>query len=78
MQADLICIDAHALNLVSAHEPIAAALHVNAANIKAVMIARQWRKREYSLLAANVDEVKSQDVESGERLLAQVSGPIAD
>ena len=51
---------------------------VNAANIEAVIIAGQWRKRDHSLLAANVDEVKSQLVESGERLLAQVSGPIAD
>ncbi len=40
--------------------------------------AGQWRKREHPLLVANVDEVKSQLVESGERLLAQLSGSIAD
>jgi hypothetical protein len=61
------CIDAHARNLMPAHGPIAAALHANAANIEAVMIAGQWRKREHSLLVANLDELKSQLVESGER-----------
>ncbi len=78
MQADLICIDARALNLVPAHDPIAAAVHANAANIEAVMIAGQWRKREHALLAVNLEHVTSELAESGERLLADVRGPTAD
>lgn len=71
MQADLVAIDACALNLLPAHDPIAVALHANVANIEAVMIAGQWRKRKHSLLGVDLDEVKLKLVESGERLLHQ-------
>lgn len=77
MQADLVCIDARALNLSPAHDPIAAALHANVANIEAVMIAGQWRKRNHSLVAANLEETKFKLVESGERLLHQMNRRIA-
>ncbi|WP_232315657.1 amidohydrolase family protein [Mycobacterium celatum] len=68
MQADLVVIDARALNLWPAHDPIATALHAGLANIEAVMIAGRWRKRDHSLIDANVDEVKSDLLASGERL----------
>lgn len=68
MQADLVVIDARALNLWPAHDPIAAVLHAEIANIEAVMIAGQWRKREHSLLGADVEGVKGRLLDSGERL----------
>jgi 5-methylthioadenosine/S-adenosylhomocysteine deaminase len=69
MQADLVVIDARALNLWPAHHPIAAALHASLANIEAVMIAGRWRKRNHSLIDVDPGEVRSRLLESGERLL---------
>ncbi|GAA3245584.1 amidohydrolase family protein [Nonomuraea helvata] len=69
MQADLVVIDARALNLWPAHDPVAAALHADLANIEAVMIAGQWRKRDHSLTFAALDTVKDELQESGARLL---------
>jgi cytosine/adenosine deaminase-related metal-dependent hydrolase len=68
MQADLIVIDARALNLWPAHDSIAAALHASVANIEAVMIAGRWRKRDHRLVDADVEDVRSRLLESGERL----------
>ncbi|WP_338683224.1 amidohydrolase family protein [Streptomyces acidiscabies] len=69
MQADLVAVDARALNLWPAHDPIATALHADIANIEAVMVAGTWRKRDHVLLASGLDEVKDRLRESGERLL---------
>jgi 5-methylthioadenosine/S-adenosylhomocysteine deaminase len=72
MQADLVAIDTRALNLCQAHDPIAAALHANTANIEAVMIAGQWRKRDHQLVGVDLDNVKNELCESGNRLLAEM------
>jgi len=79
MQADLVVIDARALNLWPAHDPIAAALQASIANIEAVMIAGRWRKRNYTLLGADIDEVKDRLQESGERFARRIhaTGPTA-
>ncbi|MEH0589262.1 amidohydrolase family protein [Streptomyces sp. B21-106] len=69
MQADLVAVDARALNLWPAHDPVATVLHADIANIEAVMIAGRWRKRDHGLLASGLDEVKDRLRESGERLL---------
>lgn len=69
MQADLVVIDARALNLWPAHDPIATVLHASLANIEAVMIAGRWRKRYHSLVDVDLDEVRGRLFESGERLL---------
>jgi 5-methylthioadenosine/S-adenosylhomocysteine deaminase len=69
MQADLVVIDARALNLWPAHDPIAAALQASLANIEAVMIAGRWRKREQALVGVDLDEVRGRILESRERLL---------
>ncbi|WP_158852668.1 amidohydrolase family protein [Saccharothrix deserti] len=69
MQADLVAIDARALNLWPAHDPIAAALHAGVGNIEAVMIAGQWRKRDHHLVDVDLDDVKDRLRGSGERLL---------
>jgi cytosine/adenosine deaminase-related metal-dependent hydrolase len=73
MQADLVVIDARALNLWPAHDPVAAALHASLANIEAVMIAGRWRKRRHSLVDVDLDDVRGRLLESGERLLHAAS-----
>jgi cytosine/adenosine deaminase-related metal-dependent hydrolase len=70
MQADLVVIDARALNLWPAHDPVAAALHASLANIEAVMIAGRWRKHGHSLVDVDLDDVRGRLLESGERLLS--------
>jgi cytosine/adenosine deaminase-related metal-dependent hydrolase len=69
MQADLVAIDARALNLWPAHDPIAAALQANLANIEAVMIAGRWRKRDHALVDVDLDTLRSRLWESGQRIL---------
>ena len=79
MQADLVVIDARALNLWPAHDPIAAALQASIANIEAVMIAGRWRKRHHTLVDTDVDEVKDRLQQSGERFAHKIraTGPLA-
>jgi cytosine/adenosine deaminase-related metal-dependent hydrolase len=79
MQADLVVIDARALNLWPAHDPIAAALQASIANIEAVMIAGRWRKRDYRLVGTDIDEVKDRLQQSGERFAHKIraTGPVA-
>jgi cytosine/adenosine deaminase-related metal-dependent hydrolase len=72
LQADLVAIDARALNLWPAHDPIAAALQANLANIEAVMIAGRWRKRDHALVDVDLDTVQGRLLESGQRILRQV------
>jgi 5-methylthioadenosine/S-adenosylhomocysteine deaminase len=76
MQADLVVIDARALNLWPAHDPIAAALSGSVANIEAVMIGGRWRKRNHCLIDADLEDVKSRLLESGERLIRQLNTAI--
>jgi 5-methylthioadenosine/S-adenosylhomocysteine deaminase len=79
MQADLVVIDARALNLWPAHDPITAALQASIANIEAVMIAGRWRKWHYTLVDSDVDEVKERLWQSGERFAHafHATGPVA-
>lgn len=73
MQADLVAIDARAINLWPAHDPIAAALQASIANIEAVMIGGVWRKRDHVLVDVNIQEVKERVLESGERLAHELN-----
>ncbi|MEU6189087.1 amidohydrolase family protein [Nocardia sp. NPDC047038] len=73
MQADLVVIDARALNLWPLHDPIAAALHANVGNIEAVMIAGCWRKRHHQLVDCPVDEILQALQRSGERFVDQIN-----
>lgn len=72
MQADLVGVDARALNLWPAHDPIATVLHADIANIEAVMVAGGWRKRDHVLLTTGLDELRDQLRESGQRLLHNI------
>jgi 5-methylthioadenosine/S-adenosylhomocysteine deaminase len=71
MQADLVVIDARALNLWPAHDPIATALRASLANIEAVMIAGRWRKRDHALTDVDSDGVRIKLLESADRLLVR-------
>ncbi|BBX92106.1 amidohydrolase family protein [Mycolicibacterium boenickei] len=79
MQADLVVIDARALNLWPAHDPVTAALHASIANIEAVMVAGRWRKRHHTLVDTDIDDVKDQLQQSGERFAHKIraTGPLA-
>jgi 5-methylthioadenosine/S-adenosylhomocysteine deaminase len=79
MRADLVVIDARALNLWPAHDPIAAALHAGIANIEAVMIAGRWRKLHHALVDTDIGEVKDRLQQSGERFAHKIraTGPVA-
>lgn len=79
MQADLVVIDSRALNLWPAHDPIAAALQADIANIEAVMLAGTWRKRHHALVDTDIDTVKDRLKESGERFAHKIraTGPVA-
>lgn len=69
MQADLVVIDARALSLWPARDPIATALYAGIADIEAVMIAGVWRKRGHALVDVDLDDVRGRLHEFGERLL---------
>jgi cytosine/adenosine deaminase-related metal-dependent hydrolase len=71
MQADLTIIDARMLNLWPALDPLAAALHASIANIEAVMVAGKWRKRDHTLVYADLENVKQRLWESGSRLVQE-------
>lgn len=75
MQADLVAIDTRSVNLWPAHDPVGAVLYADTADIEAVMIAGQWRKREHRLLAADLDAVQDRLSESGRRLLEESDSP---
>lgn len=75
MQADIVVIDTTAANLWPAHDPLAAALHANAGNIEAVMIAGTWRKRDHQVLGVDLPTLRDEVAASGRRVMRDaVSG----
>ncbi|MBR1221620.1 amidohydrolase family protein [Bradyrhizobium sp. U87765 SZCCT0131] len=69
-RADLVVIDADALNLFPVHDPVATVvMQTSLANIEAVMIDGVWKKRGGRLLASGLDGLKQQLAQSGERLV---------
>ena len=71
-QADLVVIDARLLNLSPVHDPVTAALQASLANIEAVMIAGEWRKRDGRLVYAGLAALQASLAESASRLAAGV------
>ena len=71
-QADLVVVDATALNLWPPHDPIATAVQASVANIESVMIAGRWRKRDGELVGADVDRLRQDLLASGQRLVAEL------
>jgi 5-methylthioadenosine/S-adenosylhomocysteine deaminase len=72
-QADLVFIRADALNLWPVHDPVATVvMQANLANIDAVMIAGEWRKRDGKVVYPHLDRVKAELERSGRRVLAEL------
>jgi cytosine/adenosine deaminase-related metal-dependent hydrolase len=71
--ADLVVIDAAALNLSPVHDPVATvAMQTSLANIEAVMIGGIWKKRGGRLACNGLEERKRELVRSGERLVRAI------
>jgi len=67
-QADLIVIDARALNLRPAHDPVATALQAKPSNIEGVMIGGKWLKRNGRLAHADIGSLQDALAESADRV----------
>ena len=76
-QADLVLIDARALNLAPVHDPVATVMQASLANIEAVMIAGRWQKRGGRLLHQGVPSVLQALAASGARIAAALREPAA-
>jgi cytosine/adenosine deaminase-related metal-dependent hydrolase len=71
--ADLVVIDADALNLVPVHDPVASVvMQTGLANIEAVMIGGVWKKRGGQLAFDNLEKRKHELAQSGERLVRAI------
>jgi len=71
--ADLVVIDAGALNLVPVHDPVATVvMQTGLANIEAVMIGGAWKKRGGQISFDNLDKCRNELVRSGERLVRAI------
>jgi cytosine/adenosine deaminase-related metal-dependent hydrolase len=71
-QADILLIDARALNLWPVNDPVAAIMQASLANIEAVMIAGNWAKRDFRLTYPGVEQVKDALQRSGARIVRDV------
>ena len=70
-QADLVVIDARALNMQPVFDPVAAVvLQASLANVRDVMVAGAWRKRDGRLLRDGLDRNLQHLGESGRRVAA--------
>jgi cytosine/adenosine deaminase-related metal-dependent hydrolase len=71
--ADLVVIDASALNLAPVHDPVATVvMQTSLANIEAVMIGGVWKKRSGQLPFEGLDQRRRQLAQSGERLVREI------
>jgi cytosine/adenosine deaminase-related metal-dependent hydrolase len=69
-QADLVMIDANALNMQPVHDPVSAVvMQASLANVDSVMVAGRWKKRGGRLLVDGLDGKLAKLRESGERIL---------
>jgi cytosine/adenosine deaminase-related metal-dependent hydrolase len=72
-RADLVVIDADALNLAPVHDPVATVvMQTNLANIEAVMIGGAWQKQGGRLAFDNLARRKQELAQSGERLVRAI------
>jgi 5-methylthioadenosine/S-adenosylhomocysteine deaminase len=69
-QADLVILDATALNLWPVHDPVSTVvMQAGLANVEAVMIAGAWKKRAGRLLLADRQRKMNALAESGQRII---------
>lgn len=71
--ADLVIIDAEAVNIAPVHDPVATVvMQTSLANIEAVMIGGVWKKRGGRLLFDGLEQRKRELRTSGERLVHEI------
>jgi len=75
MEADLAVVDARMLNLWPPHEAVASALNANTANIEAVMVAGQWRKRDHELVGVDLPTIRDELRRSGAEFTRRIRLP---
>ncbi|QUS38657.1 cytosine deaminase [Tardiphaga alba] len=72
-KADLVVIDATALNLFPVHDPVSTVLMQSSiGNVEAVMIDGVWRKRDGRLLFGNLQNKKDELERSGRRIVSEI------
>ncbi len=72
-QADVVVIDAQALNMWPVHDPVTSVvLQTSLANVEHVLIGGEFRKRDYKLLYPKLAERKRQIYASGHRILVEM------
>lgn len=72
-KADLVVIDATALNLFPLHDPVSTVLmQTSIANVEAVMIDGIWRKRGGRLLYDDLENRKAALERSGRRIVSEI------
>ncbi len=70
-QADIVLIDAGAINMRPVHDPLASILfHAHAGNVDTVIVGGEIVKRNGRLVAADVDRLTEAVAESGRRIIA--------
>ena len=71
--ADIVIIDADALNLAPVHDPVATVvMQTSLANIEAVMIGGVWKKRGGRLVFNDLAKRQRELAQSGERLVREI------
>jgi 5-methylthioadenosine/S-adenosylhomocysteine deaminase len=72
-QADVVLLDATAINMTPIHDPVAAVvLCADVSNVETVLVAGQFRKRDFKLLA-DVANARTLVENSRDRLLAETA-----
>jgi len=72
-QADVVAIDARQLNMQPVHDPVSSVvMQAGLANVEAVMVAGQWRKREGRLLVDGLPAKLEALARSGRRIAEAV------
>ena len=73
MQADIVLLDADALNLFPVTDPVAAiVLHAGIANVETVLVAGRVVKQAGKLLYPNLSQRKAQLAEASRRIVSTV------
>ena len=72
-QADIVAIDARQINMQPVHDPVSSVvMQTDLANVEAVMVAGEWRKRGGRLLARDIAGKIAALANSGHRIAAEM------
>lgn len=72
-QADIVAIDARQINMQPIHDPLSSVvMQTDLANIEAVMVAGEWKKRDSRLLVTGFAGMVEALARSGHRIAAEI------